>query len=222
MIRIVLLAGQNKTQCQASLFIDPRVIIKKSMACHLFISHSSSHMRDNASRPIQPQNDEYQFQKICLDCYPVIYRLAFRLLGDREEASDISQEAMLRFFRACGKQGVPVEQPRAWLCRAAANLCLDHCRRRSRFRRLFFTPEQLPAAAASAEETLQGKEEERKVRAALALLGGRDRLLLALYQEECRYADMARVTGLKEASVGKALSRALARLERRLFQGERS
>lgn len=157
-----------------------------------------------------------------MDCYPAVYRLAYRLLGDNEEAADISQEAMLRFFRACSKQGVAVEQPKAWLCRTTANLCFDHCRRRSRFHRLFFTPEQLPATIAPAEETIQGKEEEKKVRAALALLSRRDRTLLALYQEECRYVDMARVTGLKEASVGKALSRALARLERLLFQGERS
>ncbi len=179
-------------------------------------------MRDSDRNQIQPQNGEPQFQEICLDCYPVIYRLAYRLLGDCEEAADISQEAMLRLFRACSKQGVTVEQPKAWLCRTAANLCLDRCRRQSRFHRLFFTPEQLPLAVASAEETIQGREEEKKVRAALALLSRRDRLLLALYQDECRYVDMARVTGLKEVSVGKALSRALARLERRLFQGERS
>lgn len=177
-------------------------------------------MRDSDCNQIQPQNSEPQFQEICLDCYPVIYRLAFRLLGDSEDAADISQETMLRFFLACSKQGISVEQPKAWLCRTAANLCFDRCRRRSRFHRLFFTPEHLPAAVASAEETIQGKEEEKKVRAALALLSRRDRLLLALYQEECRYVDLARVTGLKEASVGKALSRALARLEKRLFQGE--
>jgi len=179
-------------------------------------------MRDSSRRPVWPPNDEYRFQEICAECYSVIYRLAFRLLGDRDEASDVSQEAMLRFFQACGKQGVAVEQPMAWLCRVAANLCLDRCRRRSRFRRLFFTPEQLPPIVASVEEAIQGKEEEKKVRAALALLGRRDRILLALYQEECHYADIARVTGLKEASVGKALSRALARLEKRLFQGEQS
>ena len=177
-------------------------------------------MRDSDCNSIQPQNGESQFQEICLDCYPVIYRLAFRLLGDSEEAADISQEAMLRLFRAGSKQGVTVEQPRAWLCRTAANLCLDRCRRRSRFHRLFFTPEHLPAAVASTEETIQGKEEEKKVRAALALLSRRDRLILALYQEGCHYADLARVAGLKEASVGKALSRALSRLERRLLQGE--
>ena len=64
---------------------------------------------------------------------PRALRHASRVLGDRAEAEDIAQEAMLRLWRAAGgwRQDGAAE-PATWLYRVVANLCTDRLRRRGR------------------------------------------------------------------------------------------
>ena len=55
------------------------------------------------------------------------YRVAYRMLGDREEARDIAQEALARAFARWPKVEANAS---AWVSRVATNLALDHIRRR--------------------------------------------------------------------------------------------
>jgi RNA polymerase sigma-70 factor, ECF subfamily len=58
---------------------------------------------------------------------------AARVLGDRAEAEDVAQEAMMRLWRAARnwRQGGEAA-PATWLYRVVANLCVDRLRRRGR------------------------------------------------------------------------------------------
>jgi RNA polymerase sigma-70 factor (ECF subfamily) len=58
---------------------------------------------------------------------------AARVLGDRAEAEDIAQEAMLRLWRAAAtwQQDGPA-RPATWLYRVVANLCTDRLRKSAR------------------------------------------------------------------------------------------
>ena len=59
---------------------------------------------------------------------PVIYRVAYRMLGDRAEAEDVTQETFLRLWKM-----LPDWQPDAklstWTCTVALNLCRDRLRK---------------------------------------------------------------------------------------------
>lgn len=58
-----------------------------------------------------------------------IYNLAFRMLGNREDAFDITQETFLRTFKSLRQY----DQSRAfspWLHRIAVNLCINELRKR--------------------------------------------------------------------------------------------
>jgi len=59
-----------------------------------------------------------------------IYNLALRLLGNREDAQDVSQDVLLKAFQRLGKPG-ELNQ-RAWLYRVTVNACYDHLRARKR------------------------------------------------------------------------------------------
>ena len=64
---------------------------------------------------------------------PRALRHAARVLGDRAEAEDVAQEAMLRLWRAAaGWQQDGAAQPATWLYRVVANLCTDRLRRSGR------------------------------------------------------------------------------------------
>jgi len=61
-----------------------------------------------------------------------VFRLAYRLTGDRHDAEDLTQEVFVRVFRA-----LPTYTPgtfEGWLHRITTNLFLDQARRRQRIR----------------------------------------------------------------------------------------
>jgi RNA polymerase sigma factor (sigma-70 family) len=59
-----------------------------------------------------------------------VYNLALRLVGDREDARDISQDVLLKAFERLGKPGDL--HRRAWLYRVTVNACYDHLRTQKR------------------------------------------------------------------------------------------
>lgn len=64
-----------------------------------------------------------------------VYRLARGMMGSADEASDVTQDVFIRFFRSLGRldqaRGV-----RAWLRRVTVNRCYDLLRARSREKRI--------------------------------------------------------------------------------------
>jgi RNA polymerase sigma-70 factor (ECF subfamily) len=89
---------------------------------------------------------------------PLMFSIAYRMLGSASEAEDIVQEAFLRFHRET-QQGTEVEAPKAYLSAVTTRLSIDHLRSaRVRRERYFGTwlPEPLvtetePDAARHAE-----------------------------------------------------------------------
>jgi RNA polymerase sigma-70 factor (ECF subfamily) len=73
-----------------------------------------------------------------------IHSYAFRLLGNQEDADDVTQEVFIRAHERMEQLRDP-ERLRPWLYRIATNLCMDSLRRRSRTRRIFGIPVLLDA-----------------------------------------------------------------------------
>ena len=64
---------------------------------------------------------------------PRAFRHAARVLGDRTEAEDVAQEAMLRLWRAAETwQTDGAAKPATWLHKVVANLSIDRLRRSGR------------------------------------------------------------------------------------------
>ena len=59
---------------------------------------------------------------------PRAYAHAFRVLGDRAEAEDVTQEAMLRLWKQAPDWDAGRAQAATWLYRVVANLCFDRLR----------------------------------------------------------------------------------------------
>jgi RNA polymerase sigma factor (sigma-70 family) len=94
---------------------------------------------------------------------------AYRMLGDRQEAEDVTQEALVRAYRALG--GYPPERIRQlrlrpWVWTIAANLCRNRLRSRAR-RATVSLGEHDPADSAPGPDA---RAEELAVRGELARL----------------------------------------------------
>lgn len=61
---------------------------------------------------------------------PRVLGFATRILSDREEAEDVTQEAMLRLWKMAGDWVQGEAKVSTWLFRVAKNLCTDRLRKR--------------------------------------------------------------------------------------------
>jgi RNA polymerase sigma-70 factor, ECF subfamily len=143
------------------------------------------------------------------------YLLALQLLGNRDDALDASQDALLRFFSTLDR--FRPEQPvRPWLYSIVRNRCRD-LMRRGRVRRAesldsageeHWRPE-LVDASADPELDAERAELRRKVFAALGTLGQEHREILVLRDyQDLSYQEIASVLRVPRGTVMSRLHRA--------------
>jgi RNA polymerase sigma-70 factor, ECF subfamily len=135
-----------------------------------------------------------------------LWAVALRTIGDREEAADALQDALLSAYRAAdrfrGDAAVTT-----WLHRIVVNSCLDRIRRRQA-RPTVPLPEVDRTAAPSVD-----RDTTLVVRAALAQLPLDQRAALVLVDlQGYPVADAARVLGVAEGTIKSRCARGRARL----------
>ncbi len=153
-----------------------------------------------------------------------LYRLAYHLAGEREDAEDLVQETYARAFKASA-QFVEGTNLRAWLCRILRNTYVDG------FRRGRVNPvrgeldDDAPASAKDgAPEPLRGDEELERLRgvvaedieAALATLSVDARTVVLLDLEGFTETELATVLGCAVGTIKSRLTRARAALRAKL------
>ena len=104
---------------------------------------------------------------------------AQRMLGDRAEAEDVAQEAMMRLWRIAGEWRQGEAQVSTWLYRVTANLCTDRLRRRKRSVPLDAVAEPLDTAP-SVTARMQSEARAKALSDALAQLPPRQAEAVAL------------------------------------------
>ncbi len=156
------------------------------------------------------------FEKLVARYQQAVFRTAYRLLGSREEAEDVAQEAFLRCYQKLHRYDTRF--PFApWLYRIATNLALSRLRRA---RKWSLVPwQENPARPENRGEaddpaaTWERKELQRELALALQNLAPRDRAALFLrYFEELSYEEIAYVLGTTRNNVEVRLSRARRKL----------
>lgn len=142
-----------------------------------------------------------------------VYRFVLRMVGTRDEALDLTQDAFVRAWQAL-PQWQPEAQFRTWLFRIASNAALDALRRR---RVVEFEPlnDAFEAAAdePDPEKRLELKRRVAALEASLAKLSAEHREILLLREvENMTYEEIGAVLGLSEGTVKSRLARARAAL----------
>lgn len=157
------------------------------------------------------QRDVAAFETLVVRHLPSIYRLCLRLLGDRHDAEDLTQDSFLRLW-----QSAPGWRPTggglpAWLHRVAANLCID--RIRARRPGVGLVVPELADQRADAVRRIEANELERAVALCLGRLPGHHRVALELsYFEGCSNALAAQLLDMKVKAFESLLLRARRRM----------
>jgi RNA polymerase sigma-70 factor (ECF subfamily) len=88
-----------------------------------------SDVSDEALMVRYANGDPLAARLLTLRLAPLVQRYAARLLGDRTEAEDVAQEAMLRLWRIAPDWRQGEARVTTWLYRVVTNLCTDRLRR---------------------------------------------------------------------------------------------
>jgi RNA polymerase sigma-70 factor (ECF subfamily) len=110
---------------------------------------------------------------------PRAHSVALRVLGDRAEAEDVTQEAMLRLWRMAPDWQPGTAKVSTWLYRVVMNLCLDRRRRRRGDIGLDLIPDP-PDPAPGAADRMQDAARVDALQAALMQLPDRQRQAVVL------------------------------------------
>lgn len=148
---------------------------------------------------------------------PMVFRLAYRLTGNRHDAEDLTQDVFVKVFKSLhtfrpGTMG-------GWLHRITTNLFLDQARRRSRIRMdpMADHDHTVVSAASTPDETLDEIHLDADVAAALAGLSPDLRVVVVLCDiEGLSYDEISKVLDLKSGTVRSRIHRGRSQLRRSL------
>jgi len=161
------------------------------------------------------QTDESKIEQFCHEEYTEVYRYAWALLGNKDDALEVVQESFLRFYRLW-TAGEIRQHERALLFRLARNLALDRMRRQgvreaykqgaqgtSQSNVIAFEPPRTP------EDLLLEKELQQCASQARARLSSKEQECLELRSSGLSYRDVAAALGLNPNTIGSLMARAL-------------
>lgn len=146
------------------------------------------------------KGDREAFDGLILRYRKEIYRIAYRITGDPEEADDLAQETFCRAFTGL-EQFRGDSSVRTWLYRIVSNLSLNVVRSARTTKREFTSPEALAergdAAVVQGPVALEGlleRERRRRVREAIGSLPPKQRMTLILKAfEGLPYGEIAQI-----------------------------
>jgi RNA polymerase sigma-70 factor (ECF subfamily) len=160
--------------------------------------------------------DRARFEAIVLPHLDAAFNLARWLLRSRSDAEDVTQEAVLRAFRAFGSYRSG--NARAWLLQIVRNACFTWLRQ-NRMGEEFteFDETSMPQESDNPEALAIANSNREQLTQALEALPPAFREILVLRElEGCSYKEIAEITSRPIGTVMSRLSRARQALRERL------
>lgn len=165
--------------------------------------------------------DESGFELLVKEHTGKVTGLAWRLVGNREEAEDLAQEAFLRLHRSLpGFRGD--SRISTWLYRTTTRLAIDYLRRERIKHKLFFfrqdndAPDPVELARDPGNDPareLQSQEAMQSLRKSLRKLSSRQQVIFTLrHYEGLPLKEIAAHLGLQTGTVKAHLHRAVTQL----------
>jgi RNA polymerase sigma-70 factor (ECF subfamily) len=189
------------------MWLDTVSLESKDMLTSCVDSHDSQ--RDGTA------GSAWSFRLTVLRHYRPVYRMAAALLGDLDEAQDVTQETFARYWSRTEQ----ISRPRHWLMRVARNGCLDRLRKSGRF--VSQDDERTPEPEGGRDPSVEYEREElaAALRRHIDTLPEPQRSLVVLFDMQgFSGSECARILGLNENQVKVYLHRARRRLRTTMEQ----
>ena len=152
--------------------------------------------------------DAANFKQQFLPCHPKLYRAAFRLMGNAQDAEDMVQEAYLKLWNKRDEL-TNVLNIEAYCVTLIKNLCYDALRR-SQLDEDGHPPEELPLPTdTNIAREVEQRDEVNHVRKLISQLPEQQRKVIVLRDiNDCSFEEIEQTTGLNAINIRVLLSRA--------------
>ena len=165
--------------------------------------------------------DTNAFEALVNDQKKIVYNLALRMVGNEEDAYDLSQDAFLKAFTGLSSFRGDCKFS-SWLYKLTTNLCLDFIRKRNRHKVIPLTFEdedgeseylEIPDETYAPEPRTEQKQLRESVREGLNKLPPQQREILVLREiGGLRYDEISRQLNIEEGTVKSRIFRARKKL----------
>jgi len=160
-----------------------------------------------------------RFERLVRPHYEVLYRVAYRFTGSRQDAEDLVQELCIRAFRNIDSLA-ELDNPKTWLLCVLRRLFIDQTRRYDRTNVSSLeanADELLEHDAPGPLELTESAFRVQRLNHQWKKLAEEQRSLLALHDiEGYSLSELSEITGIKEGTIKSRLHRARVKLGRLL------
>ena len=153
------------------------------------------------------------FNRAYTELYPVIFRVAYRIVGDANMAEDMCQEAFIKYYQR--EEDLPdLNQTKYWLIRVVKNISLNYEKRKARERVAVDKIKKGPQKKVETGEDIYLKDEAKsEIQEALQNLPYKFRVVLILKEyAKMNYKEIGDVLGISEGNVKVRVFRAREKL----------
>lgn len=166
-------------------------------------------MNENELIHLAQQGDHAAYEVLVTTHQEAVFRLAYLLLGDPDDAKDIAQDAFIQAYKSLNR--FDAERPlRPWLLRIVSNLASNRRRSMARYmaalRRFVSTSDDSPAAV------MLQQDQETLWQAVRQLSHDDQEIIYLRYFLELSSQETAAALNIAEGTVRSRLHRALGRL----------
>lgn len=158
------------------------------------------------------------FAKLVETYQKKVFNIAFRMLGNYNDAADLSQEVFIKVFKSL-KSFKEQAMFSTWIYRITSNACLDELRKRKNIKFIYIDEEiktedgevqkQIAFNGPSPEESYETKEIKEAVSEAIHSLSEEHRLIIILRDiQGFSYDEISRIIKIPEGTVKSRINRA--------------
>ena len=153
--------------------------------------------------------DANQFKELFLPYHAKLYRVAFRLMGNTQDAEDMVQEAYLKLWKKRNELPNNIESMEAYCSTLVKNICYDALRL-SQLDEDGRSPEEINiSGSTNIAVEIEMKDEANQVMKLISQLPEQQQLIIQMRDVDDRsYEEIEEATGLSPINIRVLLSRA--------------
>jgi len=168
------------------------------------------------------EGEQWAFDRLMNQHQKKVYRIALGMLGDHDEAADVTQEVFIRAFRSL-KNFKFESRFSTWLHRITVNYSISRIRHRQIRNHLSLSEvsHRLTSNLGRPGRELALKDLGEEIEQAVASLPPKQRAIFVMhYYEELAHKEIARIMGRSEGAIKSSYCQAVKKLRKRLNRYE--
>jgi len=162
------------------------------------------------------EGDSSAFEKIVTKYKKLVYSVVYKMISDRDEVNDVSQEVFIRLYKSLEKYN-PEYKMSTWIVKITSNLCLDTLRKKKQDTVPLDDAIGVSSSVDTPEETFIKGQRTLLIKNAINELPEKYKILIILFHNNgMSYEEMTKVLNEPMSIIKNRLYRARLMLKEKL------